>query len=301
MAGKVADEFIELLEATGVDLKAHSQTEGDALAMMQVLEIWRGRAAMPKDPRAVIRAALGFVDLAGKLLAVKGHSDFDQLRPHLMNLASGSVLQNRFAPVTDAVSNKMAELYIASLVMSFASNVVVDHPDRSKGDNPDVMFTFRGRPWAIAVKTLASKRNARSIYDNIKYGSDQIQVSDADFGLIVINLKNVLDHDALWPQLDGPIEEEMARNELNSQISEIVSSLSEIPESDWALAFGPDRKAEPPILFLAQGVSFVVRSTDGGRYLMPMKFFSTYLDAKKDSHGGVKLAHTLNDAMQSLI
>jgi hypothetical protein len=81
-------------------------------------------------------------------------------------------LQNREASVTDSVSNKMIELYFGALAMEFGENVKIDDPNAAKGDNPDVMFTFRGQPWAIALKTLHS-RAPRTIYDNIKKGADR--------------------------------------------------------------------------------------------------------------------------------
>jgi hypothetical protein len=61
---------------------------------LEVLEVWRGRKTPPADSRGLIRAAMGFVDLAGKVMSVAKKPD----------------------------------------------NVTVDHPERSRGDNPDVMF-----------------------------------------------------------------------------------------------------------------------------------------------------------------
>ncbi|MEN6542177.1 hypothetical protein [Parvibaculum sp.] len=42
----------------------------------------------------------------------------------------------------------MTELYVACLAMTFGSNIALDHPVNSKGDNPDVMLDFRGLPEA---------------------------------------------------------------------------------------------------------------------------------------------------------
>ena len=110
----------------------------------------------------VLRAAMGFVDLAGKVLAVRNSPEAHQLDAHISQLGAGSVLQNRFSPVTDAVANKMVELYFGALAMRIGSGVVLDHPDHSKGDNPDVMLTFRAKRWALAIKTLSSSRNPQT-------------------------------------------------------------------------------------------------------------------------------------------
>ena len=82
---------------------------------------------------------------------MQGHQGSRQLHPHLRQLASGSVLQNRFSPVTDAVANKMAELYVGALAMHFGESVALDEPDHSRGDNPDVMLTFRDQFGAMKL------------------------------------------------------------------------------------------------------------------------------------------------------
>ena len=126
---------------------------------------------------------MGFVDLAGKVAGVKDRPDFSQLIPHLDMLSKTTVVQNTASSVTDGAANKVIELYIACLAMTFGSNIALDHPVDSRGDNPDVMLDFRGQRWALALKTLHS-RNPRTIYDNIKKASDQIEASAASHGLV---------------------------------------------------------------------------------------------------------------------
>jgi hypothetical protein len=301
LAEKIVDEFLTLLSGMGVDVKAGSRTEGDALAMTEVLEIWRGRAVRPADPRPVLRAALGFVDLAGKVLAVRNSADVPRLDAHLRQLASGSVLQNRFSPATDAVANKMVELYFGALAMRVGEDVVLDDPDHSKGDNPDVMLSFRNQRWALAMKTLASARNPQTIYENIKKGSDQIQGSSAEHGLVVVNLKNVIDHDALWPVGDIPTTEDYAKSALLAQIDAVTKSLSGIPQFDWLAAIGHGRKAHSPVLFLAQSAFFAQPTFGGQSFPMPLKMLATFMVPNGDPFGAMKLANALNHYMQPFV
>jgi hypothetical protein len=42
--------------------------------------------------------------------------------------------------------------------MTFDSNIALDHPVNSMGDNPDVMLDFRGQRWALALKTMRSRK-----------------------------------------------------------------------------------------------------------------------------------------------
>lgn len=300
-AGKRVDEFLDLLAGLGVDLTRGSTTETDALSATQVIEIWRGRAERPSDPRPVLRAALGFVDLAGKVMAVTDSPDAHQLVAHLRQLGAGSILQNRFSPVTDAVANKMVELYFGALAMQIGTDVVLDDPDHAKGDNPDVMLTFRAKRWALAMKTLSSMRNPQTIFDNIKKGSDQIEASTADHGLVVVNLKNVIDHDELWPAGNTPTTEQAAKAALSAQVSAIIDSLSVVPAEDWAAAFGPGRKAELPVLFLAQSAFYAQPAHGGGAHPMPLKMLTAHMPPEGDRLGAIKLAQALNHYMQGFI
>ncbi len=91
---EVVGQFINLLAEHVVDLSQGGAAEGEALAMMDILEICKNPARRPTDPRPVARAAMGFVDLAGKVVGVKDHPDFGQLVPHLQMLSKTTVLQN---------------------------------------------------------------------------------------------------------------------------------------------------------------------------------------------------------------
>lgn len=66
---------------------------------------------------------MGFVDLAGKVVGVKDHPDFGQLVPHLQMLSKTTALQNAASPVTNDAANKVIELYVACLAMTFGSNI----------------------------------------------------------------------------------------------------------------------------------------------------------------------------------
>jgi hypothetical protein len=152
-AVEVVDQFLTLLAEYGINLRHTGAAEGEALAMIDVLDMWQHPARRPTDPRPVVRAAMGFVDLAGKVVGVKDHPDFGQLVPHLQMLGKTTTLQNAVSPVTEDAANKMIELYVACLAMTFGSNIALDDPINSKGDNPDVMLDFRCKRWALALKT----------------------------------------------------------------------------------------------------------------------------------------------------
>jgi hypothetical protein len=69
-AQSTVDTFLDLLQSMGIEVASGSQSETDALSMLDVLEVWRGRKQPPADCRELIRAAMGFVDIAGKVMSV---------------------------------------------------------------------------------------------------------------------------------------------------------------------------------------------------------------------------------------
>jgi hypothetical protein len=52
-ATEVVNQFINLLAEHGVDLRQGSAAEGDALAMIDVLDMWKNPTRRPTDPRPV--------------------------------------------------------------------------------------------------------------------------------------------------------------------------------------------------------------------------------------------------------
>lgn len=299
-AAQVVDQFVNLLTEHGVDLRQGSRAEDEALAMIDVLDMWKNPERRPSDPRPVARAAMGFVDLAGKVVGIKDHSDFGQLIPHLEMLSKTTVLQNATSAVTDDAANKVIELYVACLAMTFGSAIALDHPVSSKGDNPDVMLDFRGQRWALALKTLHS-RTPRTIYDNIKKAADQVEASPATHGLVILNVKNLLDYDALWPSPSVSYPEQLAIDLLQAQVADIIKGLDEIPTEDWQAALAITRKAALPAVFIGQaGFSAIPRFGDQPHF-MSIKAVCAHLAPLGDPKGSMKLVRELHHASQQFI
>jgi hypothetical protein len=299
-ASEVVGQFIKLLAEHDVDLRQGGAAEGEALAMIDILDMWKDPARRTADPRPVARAAMGFVDLAGKVVGVKDHPDFGQLVPHLQMLSRTTVLQNAASTVTDDAANKVIELYVACLAMTFGSKVALDHPVNSKGDNPDVMLGFRGQRWALALKTLHS-RKPRTIYDNIKKATDQIEASPATHGLVILNVKNVLDYDALWPSPSVSYPEQLAIDLLQAQVGDIIKGLEEIPSEDWRGALALSRKAALPIVFIGQAGFSAIPKFGDQPHFMSIKAVCAYLVPHGDPKGGMKLVRELHHASQQFI
>jgi len=301
-ATKRVNEFLTLLADLGIDMKAGLPTD-DALAMQQVFDYWQsGAGATLPDPRPLLRDAAGFVDMASRVLNARNHRDFEQLRPHLQKVGATSILQNRRSSITDADANKVVELYLACVAMRFAANIALDHPDHSRGDNPDVMLDYRGKRWALAIKTVHTT-NSRTIFENIVKASDQIEASAANHGLVVISLKNPMsDHlDALWPLGSPPKPEAVVMNEIKHLVDAIIGPVSAMPDEEWNEILGNNRKAVAPVLFMAQATVYALPTGNLQAHPTLIKMLRTARDPQIDPAGAVKLAWELSHHMQGLL
>jgi hypothetical protein len=194
-------EFEKLLNANGLIIQKGSDLERVLLAVVETNEKYKKEIEHDNniDIRLIFSDVAGIVDFVKQILKQKNHSDFKQIIPHLhlLNTATSSTLTSK-SKITDDGNNKLMELYIALLCMSFAKNVRLDDPKNSKGDNPDVMFEFNNKKWAIACKALHSSKE-KTLYDTLEKGTEQIIRSSTDKGIVIVNFKNIIDRDQLWP------------------------------------------------------------------------------------------------------
>jgi len=193
-------KFEQLLRQYGVEVPAGSDFEKKTYNVFEVLNFYENPKLTPKeeDVIPICRDFMSIYELAKKLVSVSGHSDFPKLVPHLGILMKCRIGQNSKSPITDQEANKIIELYIASLCMKLGATIALDHPQNSKGDNPDILSKIEKENWGFACKTLHTL-NIQTIYENIVKAVDQIEKSPATIGIPVLNMKNVINHDLVWP------------------------------------------------------------------------------------------------------
>jgi hypothetical protein len=194
-------DFEQLLKDKGLTIEKNSDLEKISLAVLETnakhkKEIEHNNSI---DIQHVFSDVAGIVDFVKQILKHKNHTDFNQIIPHLqlLNTSLTATLTTK-SRVTDDGNNKLLELYIALLCMSFATNVRLDDPKNSKGDNPDIMFDFNNQRWAIACKAIHTK-NEKTLYGTIEKGTEQINRSFADKGIVLVNFKNIIDRNQIWP------------------------------------------------------------------------------------------------------
>ncbi len=162
------------------------------------------------------------------------------------------------------------------------------------------MLDFRDQRWALALKTLHS-RKPRSIYDNIKKAAAQIEASSAAQGLVVLNVKNLLDYDALWPSPFASMSEEMAVDLLKAQVISIINGLEEIPIDDWRDALPPTGKATIPVVFIGQATFSSIPKICDQPHFTSVKAVCAHLVPSGDPKGSMKLVAQLHHASQEFL
>lgn len=304
-AEQIADRFLRLLADRGITPPTRSAVEQEFLSLTDLLNMWRNPERIRNLPHEAetIRRVAGIHDLAAKVLSAGNLSEFASFEDHLRMIASAkeftSITQNTKADARDDISRKMAELYVGCLAIHCGDQVKLDHPQRSKGNNPDVMLSYEEQAWALAVKTLVSDRNGQTIFDNIQRAAEQIDASSADIGMVVINAKNIIKHDGFWnrpqPFADVAAATEALRGELRTLI-DLASQ--DRPQSDWDQLF--TGKAVPPVIFLGQSVTYL---PVGGAFRTPTPLKAMITDAcNREPHPvGARLACCLNHWMQVVL
>jgi hypothetical protein len=305
----VGDRFLTLLSKHGIQPPLGSSFEDELLSLTQLIEVAknpnlaRGTKAVP-----VLRAAAGVHDFAAKILSVEPLPEFPNFLPHLRLIAnakmpSASFSQNSASTYGDDTARKMAELYIGCLAANIGDQVELDHPTGAKGDNPDVIFTFTPtmagvaqpvQKWALAIKTISSKQG-QTIFERIKGGAEQIddEKCAADKGLVIINAKDALDHDALWNANFDNLDE--AQNVLREQLEHLAVLASDNrPQEDWNAIFA--NKTERPVLFLGQSLVRLPPEVP-----TPLKMFYAHPAGGPIENTASVLAAGLNDMMQKIL
>jgi hypothetical protein len=292
--------FENLLNRNGISVSKDSDLESKFLSVFDVLFRFekRNELAPDFDPRALFRDFSALYDLSLKILSVQKHQNFSQLIPHLKKLNDCAIAQNEKSKITDQDANKIVELYLASLCMRFCSKINLDHPQNSIGDNPDVIAEIDKQKWGFACKTIHTK-NTQTIFENIKKAVDQIEKSISTTGIPVINLKNIINHDAIWPaKIMFPSLNEPLSN-LFFDINSIRESLlSDIGVEDLRSIF-VGKKSLPGVLFIGQSASSVFRVESMSPVATRINVMTLFqIDEDKFSDEEINIFGLLNHYMQ---
>ncbi|HDH12593.1 MAG TPA: hypothetical protein ENG83_10450 [Nitrospirae bacterium] len=199
-------KFEEVLKKYQIEIYKNSELEGLCLNIIDIVE----KHLKPKlrnpeiDIRSYFREFVGLQDLITKIIKFEKNEYFGQLIPHLKKLNDSNPLQSIKTSILNQENNKIFELFIATLCLNLnTEEIKVDDPDKSKGDNPDVIAKIDGKKWGLGCKAIHSSK-PQSIFDNIETAITQIEKSESEIGIPVLTIKNIINHDKFWPILNDP-------------------------------------------------------------------------------------------------
>lgn len=252
-------EFERILKENGIDIRIDSDLEAKFLSTFDILFHFKSGNALPSDvdKRTFFRDFSALYDLALKVVSVENHNDFNQLTPHLKLLNDCSISQSAKSLITDQESNKIIELYLACVCMRFCKSISLDHPGNSNGRNPDVIADLDGVNWGFACKTIHTE-NPQTIYENIKKAIDQIEKSKSNVGVPVINLKNIIRYDEVWPKDEVFSDHLKPLSILTENMERIAKSLEDKIGLDVLFELFDGKKSLPLIIFIGQGTTSAI-------------------------------------------
>lgn len=197
-------EAAELLLKMEALLKSHDIVIGPGSGLenigLNVLELLFPKGTvLPSnwDPRQPFLELIGVAEFARVLLAASSHPEFEKLLGHLRLIDSAYALQNVYSPSTDQATNKLFELFVAASILPCGTDLSLDPPGNSVGDNPDILITIAGERCGIACKTIHADK-PKTLWDNIAKGLEQIDASPAVHGVVLVNTKNVISQAPYW-------------------------------------------------------------------------------------------------------
>ncbi len=301
-------EFEQVLSDHGLRIVESSSLEHICL-FLQDLEGRRSRrdpVDLHRDIRPDWRMAVGLADLLLRILRVARTGGLPPFLRHLRLLNTSMPAQNVRA-VCDQGSSKLFELLVGLLCHDVGSEVLLDDPNRSTGDNPDVLFTYAGTEWGFACKVIDGT-SPLSFFDNLEKGIGQIERSPASRGCVVFSMKNMIDHDLLWPLLN-PASFRSGMDPLFGGWSHIdcpatlLRNTAAVKADELAQAHGPEhilalfegKKTAPFILQILQSATGLIRGGHPATALVNTVAVTPFADMHQTD---MALIGALNDALQ---
>lgn len=222
--------FKRIFSDNGIIIESKSKLSEICDTIPELVKCYKDKEYQKRidNPKEFFGNILGFWIFLRKIINLSNHRDFVKLKPHLSLLASKEFNQNEKKGHEDATSKIFELLFALILLQAGCDDLDIDSPTKSKGNNPDILVTWKGERWGFACKTVYSL-SEKTFFDNIKKGIDQIQKSEADKGYVVINFRNIINHNFWGCQnnLNKNSEDSYVAYNLNYIVEKILTEVSE--------------------------------------------------------------------------
>lgn len=312
-ARQIAERFEAVLNSYGVAITTGSELEAAMFEMLDLEDRRQGRSPnVPgEDVRAAMSRTLGVLHCAELLVATQSRGrQLHSIVPHLQLLDRGEVAQN-VRRIGDDAANKLFELLNGLACMNFATQIALDDPEQSKGDNPDILFTHGSRQWALACK-VPNGESMISAFDNIKAAAAQVERSPAERGIIVLNARNWINHDALWRPPGGKVigkpqerdihwawlTPEMPFAMLRTEADWRYSQLLEVKHDEVMELFSTSKRLVPIVLVFLQSATLVASTL--GPIMTRAGMFAMWQFGQRVHDDDLKVLNSLNESMFQL-
>ena len=242
---KYIDELIDFLGSRDIYAESRSHVEDDYLLSYEYFENYTKNPSTLQDDRGR-SAFIGLYELYNWIWSVKDCVEFEKLSEHLKLLVQCSPNINSYTSmyldpkvtvktekrVQDDKSNKFVEAILGMFAVKIGTNVDLDDPMKSSGgENPDIIFDFRGNRISFACKTPRGE-SIETLIANFKSAAEQIERADCDYGFIVINAMNITNHKQINTVFDDPnVPLDIIVRDVDSKYYQIAKT-SEIEEDD---------------------------------------------------------------------
>jgi hypothetical protein len=271
--GRTVEKFVDILQTAGITWSE----DGSFARVIQNTKDYAARTSstdasnVGKQKRKRFGDAIALSEMAAAVLQYrKKKRIFRELVKHLQcwaNTEEPAITST--AKATDRGANSIVELLVAAHAADLGSDLKLEDPFRAgkkRGENPDVLVTIDGRRWAFACK-MAQKTDrknwAANIWKLIVDGVDQIEKSNADVGVVVIGVRNILDYDAIWTPDDIASSKERKQYKsaangvvtLRNQIKSLERATKAYAKTELGRLFRGVKKSLRGVLFVAHAVT----------------------------------------------
>lgn len=204
-AAQIVEQFESDLYSLGISIANGSDLELICLNIIDLESKRQGKSYvnLRDDCRPIWRRTVGLVDLLRLLSHARELGRLSLFEPHLRLLNQGVAPQN-IRVLSDDACNKIFEMLVGLFCLPLAQDLEIDDPHKSKGNNPDILATIDGTIWGFSCKT-PNGTSAKTMFERMKEGVEQIENSSAEKGAVYFNFRNVIDHNQTWPAIPhGP-------------------------------------------------------------------------------------------------
>ncbi len=152
-AASIADRFLALLSALGIQPLNRGQIESEFLSVTELLDVWNQTQSALQIPENVLGTAAGVHDFAAKVLAASALPDFASFRRHLELIGQGTLGQvcRKWSKVIQKTRRESLSSYMSPASLFTAVHMWFGQPGQLKGRQPRRDAGLRAVRWAIAI------------------------------------------------------------------------------------------------------------------------------------------------------